>query len=574
LVEYHKSFIPCKKGKAMTNAINKAIVYCRVSTKEQADEGYSLEAQEKLLKEYTKKNDFEIVKVYKISESASGKQLRKLFNEVFEYATKHKIQGIICEKIDRLTRNPKDAGIADDWVRAMAGREIHFVKESFVLNGHTRAHENLVWDMKVAIARFYSNNLSEEVKKGYAEKLRQGWRPSQPLIGYKTEGEKGHRIHNVNEQYAPLIRLIFERYGSGNYSLKRLAFELKEEGYRAKSGKPLSFGNLHRILHDPFYYGIIRWQDKLYQGKHEPLITKDLFDKVQVFLKRKIHNPHFQKHDYLFKTKMFCQHCGGMVTWYEKKGHVYGHCNYTKHYKNCEKKTCIREDEAEQQIKPIFDALKPKTPAVLQWIEEIIADSQKEQILARMSQAEALNNQVVQIKIRKNKLYEAKIEKSIPAEVCDEKLTECLEEEQKLNEALGKLNEGGDIFTELAKAVHAMAFYAKQIYEIGSPDQKRLLFSEVFTNFQQNAYEIRPNYTLAGDYLKNWMPKVNEDYELTKSSQTKEKTPVLPDVVSFGSGAGIRTQDPPVTPYPNISIRDGLYLCHDPPKANFRHSGI
>jgi DNA invertase Pin-like site-specific DNA recombinase len=449
--------------------------------------------------------------------------LRKLFNEVFEYANKNRIDIILCEKIDRLTRNLKDAVIVDEWVKANSNRAVHFVKENFILNQNTKAHDNFVWDMKVASARFYSNNLSEEVRKGLAEKLRQGWRPSMPLLGYKTEGEKGHRIHVIDKQYAPLIKIIFERYGSGNYSLKRLAFELKEEGYTAKSGKPLSFGNLHRILHEPFYCGIIRWQGKLHQGKHEPLITKDLFDKVQVLIKRLTLNPHFQKHDYLFKSKMFCQHCAGMITWYEKKGHVYGHCNYTKNYKNCEKKTCIRQDKAEEQIMPIFDILKPKTPEVLQWIEEIITDSQKEQILARIGQTEVVNSRLAQLKIRKNKLYEAKIEKSIPAEVCDEKLAECLQEEQRLNLALDKLNEDGDILTELAKAVHAMAYHAKDIYEVGSPDEKRLLFSEVFTNFEQNAYEIKPNYTLAGDYLKNWMPKANEDYELTKSLSIKEK---------------------------------------------------
>lgn len=98
-----------------------------------------------------------------------------------------------------------------------------------------------------------------------------------------------------------------------------------------------------------------------------------------------------------------------------------------------------------------------------------------------------------------------------------------------------------------------MAFHAREIYEQASPDEKRLLFSEIFTNFQQNRYKIRPNYTLAGEYLKNWMPKVNENYELALSSQNpieqttiKQKAPQLKRCVLSGSGAGIRTQDPPV----------------------------
>ncbi len=144
----------------------KAIIFARVSSKEQEDTGYSLDAQEKLLREYAEKKTFEPAKVFRVSESASGKQIRKIFNEMLQYASVRKIPIVLCEKIDRLTRNLKDASVVDDWVKENPQREIHFVKESFVLNRNTKAHENLVWDMKVAIARFYANNLSEEVLKG------------------------------------------------------------------------------------------------------------------------------------------------------------------------------------------------------------------------------------------------------------------------------------------------------------------------------------------------------------------------------------------------------------------------
>jgi DNA invertase Pin-like site-specific DNA recombinase len=142
--------IPTAPGK-------KAILYCRVSSKEQEESGYSLDAQEKLLKEYTIKTHFTVDKVYRISESASGKQVRNTFNEMLSYINKRRIPVVLCEKIDRLTRNLKDAAIISDWIAGDSNREIHFVKELFLVNKNTRAHENLVWDMKVAIARFYSN---------------------------------------------------------------------------------------------------------------------------------------------------------------------------------------------------------------------------------------------------------------------------------------------------------------------------------------------------------------------------------------------------------------------------------
>ena len=139
----------------------KGILYVRVSSSRQEETGYSLPAQEKLLKTYAQDQQIEVVKTFKISESASGKQIRKAFTEAIDYTTRENIPIIICEKIDRLTRTGKDATVVSDWVLEDKSREVHCVKESFVLSHETRAHENLVWDMKVAIARFYINNLSE-----------------------------------------------------------------------------------------------------------------------------------------------------------------------------------------------------------------------------------------------------------------------------------------------------------------------------------------------------------------------------------------------------------------------------
>jgi len=202
----------------------KAILFCRVSSRDQEETGYSLPAQVKLLSEYSLRKGFDVAKIFDIAESASGKKQRKIFNEMLAFADKEKIDIIICEKVDRLTRNMKDAGIVDEWVKADKKREVHFVKENFVLNQNTKAHENLVWDMKVAIARFYANNLSEEVKKGLNEKANQQWYPGSHKRGYKTIGETKHKtwvIDDSPESMAPFIKKAFELYANNvGYSPK------------------------------------------------------------------------------------------------------------------------------------------------------------------------------------------------------------------------------------------------------------------------------------------------------------------------------------------------------------------
>lgn len=257
-----------------TLAKNKAVLFCRVSSKEQEETGYSLDAQEKLLTEYAdSKTNFNIGKVYRISESASGKQIRTTFNEMLQYTIKNKITVILCEKIDRLTRNLKDASTISDWLAEDQNREIHFVKENFVVNRNTRAHENLVWDMKVAIAKFYTSNLSEEVKKGQKEKLAQGWLPTKPPLGYKTLGDKGHKIHVLDEGKAPLVKRMFELYSSGNYSLKAVNQVLYKEGLRNANSGRIPKSRIHELISDPFYCGKIKWKGEVYKGAHEPLIS-------------------------------------------------------------------------------------------------------------------------------------------------------------------------------------------------------------------------------------------------------------------------------------------------------------
>ncbi|MFZ1617217.1 MAG: recombinase family protein, partial [Flavobacteriales bacterium] len=331
----------------------KSIIYARVSSKEQEDTGYSLDAQEKLLKEYASKNDFAIAKVFRVSESASGRQIRKTFNEMLLYANKHNIPIILCEKIDRLTRNLKDAASISDWISENEQHEVHFVKESFIVNKNTRAHENLVWDMKVAIARFYTNNLSEEVKKGQKEKVAQGGYPSKPPLGYKTIGEKGHKIHVPDETMAPLVRKMFELYATGNYSVSVLVEIMYKEGLRNKAGKKFGKSRMHETLADPFYYGKLRWNNVIHSGQHTPLISKELFDAVQQKHVRSNSNPQYKKHLPVFKAKIKCEECGGVITWETQKGHWYGHCS--PYHKECSQNNYVRQEAVEEQLFPYFD---------------------------------------------------------------------------------------------------------------------------------------------------------------------------------------------------------------------------
>ena len=505
-------------------ANTKAIIYCRVSSKEQEETGYSLDAQEKLLVDYAKAKGFTVEKIYRISESASSDKQRKIFSEMMGFLKRRGNNSLLCEKTDRLTRTRRDAVIIDDWVKENTDRCVHFVKENFILDKNSRANEKFIWGIKVEVAQYYTNNLSEEVKKGQKEKIAQGYLPTTPPLGYVTKGEKGKKIHVPDTLTAPLIRKMFELYSTGNYSLSRLELEMFNAGLRKRSGKRLLANRIHVLLSDPFYSGKLRWNDVVYDAVHEPIVSKELFALVGLKLKRTFKNPYRRKHNPIFKGKLSCKSCGGMVTWEIQKGYWYGHCHNHKVSRLCAKKVYIRQEKVEEQILAYLPQIAPKSKEMLTWIEEVIKSDFEEDTKAREVEVSRLNALLAKVRQRKDKYYEALVDQTVPEDFCNRKIQECLEEEESLKTALDNAVEQSDVYKELRIAIHRLAFYAAEIYQKASVDDKRLLLSQIFTNLLQNGYEIKPEYTLAAEYLAEWMPKLNQDYELDKMLSTQGQT--------------------------------------------------
>ena len=499
------------------NTKNEAVIYCRVSSKEQEDTGYSLPAQEKLLTEYAQRKGLTVSKVFSVAESASGAKQRKVFGEMMEYMRKKNIQILLCEKVDRLTRNLKEAVVANDWLEANEERQLHFVKQNLVIHKNAKSDEKFRWDIEIVLAKKYIANLSEEVKKGQVEKIAQGWLPTKPPIGYKTIGDKGHKTHIIDNETAPLLRKMFEIYATGNYSVVSLEDEMYRLGLRSVNGNKILQSRMYKLLQDPFYCGKMKWNGEVYPAKHEPLITKDLFEKAQSILKRRGKTALSTKHNYLFMSKIFCEGCEGVLSWEMQKGILYGHCNNHLKSRHCSQKTYIKEKEVEEQISVVFGKIAPKSEAVLKWIEEIIKDENADQIKFRETEIQRLNGLLINIRKQKDKYFEAKINREVDLDFCEKRIAECKAEESVLESALEKVSDQSDEYQELRLIIHDLAFKAKEIYQKATVDEKRLLFSQLFTNFIQNCYEIRTHYNLACEYLLEWIPKLNQSYELQKN---------------------------------------------------------
>ena len=501
---------------------NKAVLYCRVSSREQEETGYSLPAQEKMLKEYAERKSLDILKVFSIAESASGSKQRKVFAEMIDFMNKNKVTNLLCEKVDRLTRNLKEAVVANDWVEENTDRHIHFVKQNLVIHKFAKSDEKFRWDIEIVLAKKYIANLSEEVKKGQKEKIAQGWLPTRPPVGYLTVGEKGHKTHVIDTNKAPFIKKMFELYASGNYSTPALVKVMYKEGLRGRSGNEIGKSRIYDMLSDPFYYGAMKWNGDIFSARHEPIITKELFNLVQTKLNKGSKTPQYHKHLPVFKAKIDCTQCGGTITWETQRGHWYGHCN---HYKSCSQKRWYRQEAVEEILFPHFDGVAPRTPKVLKVLEKALKESHASEIEYHTRLVNEINRTIEISQRRLEAIYEDKIDRKITPEFYDRKFKEYTKEKEDAAEALKKLNEGNTKYYLAGFALHELAMNASKIYSSkkATIEDKRLLMSKIFSNLYLNSSEIKPDYTLAFEFLKKWVPVVNSTFEQLENVDTKGK---------------------------------------------------
>jgi DNA invertase Pin-like site-specific DNA recombinase len=497
----------------------RAVIYARVSSREQEETGYSLPAQEKLLKEYAERKGFEVVKVFSVSESAYGKVQRKVFHQMLVFMKRNKIPVLIVETTDRLTRNFKEVMDIDKWLEENENHQVHLVREGTILHKNARSHEWFVWRMKVATAEFYVRQLSENVKKGQMEKIRQGWLPTKPPLGYKTAGEKGHKIPVIDEKVAPLIRRMFELYATGNYSIKKLVEIMYQEGLRTRGGNKLVKSRIGDLLSNPFYYGVIEWNGKIYPAKHEPLISKELFDRVQLILKRKA-TPKYRKHFPLFKGLIRCDECEGLITWETHKGHWYGHCN---HYRKCSQKGCIRQEKVEEQIIPYLEKLTIKNERLAEWIKKALKESHRDEIEYHNNCINELKQRYEKIQKRLSLLYDDKLDGKISSDFYEQKFREYAKEKEEIISSIEKHSNAQNKYFELGINILELSQKAKEIYLKASEEQKRMLLNLVFSKLTLNNGKLKVFYSRPFEICLRGVQFTNKIFEPQFSIQKSPK---------------------------------------------------
>jgi site-specific DNA recombinase len=462
-----------------------AVLYARVSSKDQEQEGFSIPAQLKLLRDYAQKNGFQIVHEFVDVETAK-KTGRKQFSEMVQSLRQNvHCRTIIVEKTDRLYRNFGDYVTLENMEV-----EIHLPKEGQIISKAARSQDKLLHGIQLVIAKNYVENLKEEVRKGMREKAEQGIYPSRPPLGYRNN--KVERTIEVDPDKAPIARRLFDLYATGEYSLATLRNKI-----RAEFGPAYPNGYLQRLLKNPFYIGSFVWEGKTYPGTHLPLVSRTVFGSVQEILQGR-NRPKLGKHEFAFSGLLQCAYDNCAVTAEIKKNkYIYYHC--TGYRGKCEL-PYFREEEIANRLGGILQDIRIPDDILRQLETSLLSDPDREQIILRQK-IDRLQQRLTTVRRHLDQVYVDKLDGRITEDFWKGKTTEWRDEEQCLLTSIAELNEAKPERLLDAVRILELANKAHFLYLRQNSAEKAKLLRIVLSNCTINAANVYPTYRKPFDLI-------------------------------------------------------------------------
>ncbi len=468
----------------------KCVIYARVSSKEQEREGFSIPAQIKLLKRYASDNRIRILEEFQDVETAKQAG-RAQFGKMLAFLKKQPDCGaILVEKTDRLYRNIKDWVALDE-----LDLELHFVKEGQVLTKDSRSTDKFMHGIRVLMAKNYCDNLSEEVKKGLSEKAAQGKWPHRAPVGYVND-KVNHTIV-PDPKKANLIKELFSKYATGNWSLEQLAALAKTSGLFSRNSQVINKAGIHRVLKNPIYYGEFIWKGKRYSGSHEAIIGKRLFNDVQAVLSGG-RTPTPSSNSFAFSGLVKCGLCGCAMTAEIKKGkYVYYHC--TGYRGKCGN-TYVRQEALDELFADALAQIRIGTD-VVEDIKSALKSSKKDQLAHREQSTKALRGRQTRLQKLIDNAYEDKLDGSITTDLWTRKSTEWQDELITVRQELAALEHASLSYFETGVRILELANSAYDSYLGRDATDKAQLLRKILSNSTFTRGTLYPTYKKPFDIL-------------------------------------------------------------------------
>ncbi|WP_308636152.1 recombinase family protein [Paenibacillus silvisoli] len=282
----------------------KTAIYTRVSTEEQAKEGYSIDAQESRLKDFARSQGWEIADMY-VDDGYSAKDLeRPEMKRLIKDIKKGKIDVVLVYKLDRLVRSVLNL---HELLQIFDKHDVKF-RSATEMFDTTSAMGRFFITLVGAMAQWERENLAERVKMGMEQKHQNGERNGGPIpFGYDRSSD-GKLVKN--EEEGKILMRIFEMHKK--MSLRSVAIKLNNEGHQNREGR-WNYSTLQYIASNPVYYGKLRWDDEIVDGDHEPYITEEAFLELQNIRTSRFVSRSKTTNGYIYTGVLRCGKCGSRM---------------------------------------------------------------------------------------------------------------------------------------------------------------------------------------------------------------------------------------------------------------------
>src|SRR3989304_9157002 len=438
----------------------KYIAYCRKSTDEPDRQILSIEAQVAELEEHAAKEGLKIVSF--ITESKTAKEPgREKFAQVLKEIEDGKADGILSWHPDRLARNSVDGGkiiyLLD------TGKLLDLKFPSFWFDNTPQG--KFMLNIAFGQSKYYVDNLSENVKRGNRQKLRNGVWPSKAPYGYinnpKTRGI------DIDEEKSKVVKKSFQLFADGNISFVEISKLMHKFGIYKLDGEPVKVDQVKNMLSNRFYLGVLKYAGEYYQGSHKTFIRKKLFDEVQKQVE-KIERPRHKGYNFAFVGLATCGECGAAITaeqhikkYKNGNGQTFVYYRCTKKLKLCNQKY-ISESDTETQLRKIVRDCglhKNWEPYFEKWITEA---EEKDKLTAEVEEKQ-LNGQIQESEVKLNRLLDGYLDQVIEPEIYKQKKNELFDEKLKLEEKKSQISKNGTVWLEPMREFVNCALQAQKV---------------------------------------------------------------------------------------------------------------
>ena len=347
----------------------KFFLYARKSTDVEDKQVLSIDAQLTELRAFAREQNLEVVEEF-IEKQSAKIPGRPIFGQMLKRIERGEVSGIVSWHPDRLARNSVDGGQIVYFLDIGKLASLKFPSHWF----ENTPQGKFSLSMAFVQSKYYVDSLSENTKRGLRQKVRMGIFPSQAPLGYLNDSRTKTIV--VEKKKSRIVRLAFEKYIKGNMRLEDVSNFLAKSGVTTRTGKRISKTKASFILSNPFYIGLFKYGGEIHEGKHEPIISKKLFDEAQEMLKfrgQPERKPQNEPQPYC--GLISCASCGMMITAENKtKRQKNGNVHYYVYYR-CTKKSkamkckemSLRSEKLDEQL----SSLIKKVSLPKDWAEEL-----------------------------------------------------------------------------------------------------------------------------------------------------------------------------------------------------------